>query len=396
MVISEKERKTEVLLQTEVAVVGGGIAGIAAALAAARAGKKVLLIEREFLLGGLGTIGLVNVYLPLCDGMGRQVSFGIAEELLRLSVKHGDRGRYPAAWLEDGTIAERAKERFETEFDPCLFELEAEKLLKEAGVSILYGTSVCEVKTENERITHLIVENISGRSAVAVKTVVDASGNAVAAQLAGEETALFAAGNMMAAWFYYLQDGEIKTRQFIEKDYKDKNGGEKLGGIQIHGVDAVENSEALITTHQLLLNEVLSRKNAHDGQWELLSIPQIQQLRMTRRLVGKEEAVDRDHGFCETSIGCIGNWSKRGPAYEIPFGALLAKKNRNLVTAGRCISADGEMWNQCRVIPACAVTGEAAGVAAALSDEPTLLPAKEVQLALEKAGVMIHLDNFYL
>ena len=80
---------TEIKGKCEVLVAGGGIAGIAAALAAARTGADVLLLEREYILGGLGTAGIVTIYLPLCDGMGNQVSFGIAEELLRLSIQHG-------------------------------------------------------------------------------------------------------------------------------------------------------------------------------------------------------------------------------------------------------------------------------------------------------------------
>ena len=72
----------------DIAVCGGGFAGISAALAAARQGKRTLLLEKQFLLGGLGTAGLITIYLPLCDGFGHQVSFGIAEELLRLSIKH--------------------------------------------------------------------------------------------------------------------------------------------------------------------------------------------------------------------------------------------------------------------------------------------------------------------
>ena len=72
---------TPVAFGCDVAVAGGGVAGIAAALSAARAGAKVALIERGFTLGGLATAGLVTIYLPLCDGKGRQVSFSLAEEL---------------------------------------------------------------------------------------------------------------------------------------------------------------------------------------------------------------------------------------------------------------------------------------------------------------------------
>ena len=73
----------------DVIVAGAGVAGVAAALECARAGLKTALLEKTVLPGGLATTGLVNVYLPLCDGAGRQVIFGIAEELHRLSLKYG-------------------------------------------------------------------------------------------------------------------------------------------------------------------------------------------------------------------------------------------------------------------------------------------------------------------
>ena len=80
--IREPQRQIPVSGNYDVAVVGGGVAGIAAALSSARAGAKTVLLERQFALGGLATLGLVTIYLPLCDGCGHQVSFGIAEELL--------------------------------------------------------------------------------------------------------------------------------------------------------------------------------------------------------------------------------------------------------------------------------------------------------------------------
>ena len=91
-------------------IAGGGFAGISAALAAARQGAKVVLVEKAFILGGLGTAGIVTIYLPLCDGNGRQVSFGIAEELFRLSIEHGAEDRYPDAWLEQGKEEKRKKQ----------------------------------------------------------------------------------------------------------------------------------------------------------------------------------------------------------------------------------------------------------------------------------------------
>lgn len=93
--------ETVVKSKYDVAVCGGGFAGISAALAAARQGSKVVLFEKQYMLGGLGTAGIVTIYLPLCNGYGKQVSFGIAEELLRLSILHGAEDRYPENWLDD-------------------------------------------------------------------------------------------------------------------------------------------------------------------------------------------------------------------------------------------------------------------------------------------------------
>jgi NADPH-dependent 2,4-dienoyl-CoA reductase/sulfur reductase-like enzyme len=76
--IKEKSRKISVVDNYDVVVVGGGFGGVAAALASARNGAKTLLLERTYMLGGLGTAGLIAIYLPICDGNGRQVSFGIA------------------------------------------------------------------------------------------------------------------------------------------------------------------------------------------------------------------------------------------------------------------------------------------------------------------------------
>ena len=144
--ISERARKTTVTDSYDTVVAGGGVAGISAALAAARGGARVLLIEREYLLGGLATLGLVTVFLPLCDGMGRQVTYGIAEELLRLSVKHGFEDRDCSEWLnKDARKTERPKTRFETQYNPNIFAIAAEELLKKAGVEILFGTVVCDV-----------------------------------------------------------------------------------------------------------------------------------------------------------------------------------------------------------------------------------------------------------
>ena len=160
--IIEERRETEVIFNCDVLIAGGGIAGISAALAAARSGAKVVLVERECVLGGLATLGLITIYLPLCDGVGNQVTFGIGEELLRLSIKHGVEDKYPKPWLENGTFEERKQKRFEVQYNPHLFAIEVEQLLLKEGVKIFYNTLICDVAEENQKINHVIVENKSG------------------------------------------------------------------------------------------------------------------------------------------------------------------------------------------------------------------------------------------
>ena len=122
-VISESI-ETPITLSCDVLVCGGGFAGISAALAAARQGSKVILLEKEYMLGGLATAGVVTIYLPLCDGMGNQVSFGIAEELFKLSISMGAESDYPANWLDSNDPSKRTKKdkRFQVRYNPHIFE----------------------------------------------------------------------------------------------------------------------------------------------------------------------------------------------------------------------------------------------------------------------------------
>lgn len=203
MFINEKI-KTPIGGEYDVAVCGGGFAGISAALAAARQGKRVVLFESQFMLGGLGTAGIVTIYLPLCDGVGHQVSFGIAEELFRLSIKHGAEAMYPENWLDNkGTCGENDK-RFEVQYNPQLFAILAEKLLKEQGVDIFYGTCAVGVHKEQNKIDCIITQNKSGRVAYKVSSVVDATGDCDIARLAEAPTVGFKQGNILAAWYYSI------------------------------------------------------------------------------------------------------------------------------------------------------------------------------------------------
>ena len=217
--IQERSRQTQILAEYDVAVVGGGIAGIAAALSSARAGAKTVLLEQQYLLGGLATIGLVTIYLPLCDGEGQQVSFGIAEELLQLSVALEGKDAI-ADWAQKRKNGQNV--RLECTYNPNLMALEAERLLQEAGVEILYGAPVCDTIVENDRITALILETRSGRSAIVAKSVVDASGDGIVVRLAGENSAVFQQKNILAAWYYAAEKGKYRLHPLGACDNPDK------------------------------------------------------------------------------------------------------------------------------------------------------------------------------
>lgn len=391
--IIEREKELSVYGEYDVAVCGGGIAGIAAALSAARSGAKTVLIENSYLLGGLATSGLVAIYLPLCDGEGHQLSFGIAEELLRLSVIKGyetSEIKYANAWLLDGTEEEKRKQRFQVQYNPHVFAILTEKLLADAGVEILFGTMIAGVVRNQDKIEALAIETRNGRYAIRAKSFVDATGDAAVYYLANEPLANFAFGNALTWWYYELVDGKIKLRNRGARDIDSVNRKYKDG---IEGLDARELTNFTLRGHALILDDFFKRGEASDVH-ALTTLSSIPQVRMTRRIYGKYEMTLSDiKKRFKDSVGMFADWTKRGPAYELPFSCLHDGKIKNLITAGRCISAQDDIWELTRVIPVCAVSGEAAGIAAAMTNDFTGLNVADLQNELKKRGVKLHLDE---
>lgn len=406
--ILESERQTEVILSCDVLVAGAGIAGMAAAIAAARNGSKVVLLEREFGLGGMATLGLVTIYLPLCDGEGQQLVFGLGEELLKLSIEHGAEAAYPKAWLENGTKEERIKNRYITQFNPHLFALRVEALMLELGITVLYGSSACGVVKSGDKISAVIIENKSGRTAISAKAVVDCTGDADICHLAGAQTALHGKGNGLANWYYYFSEGKVSLKMFGLADIvPDQNipEAESQSGVvpkdtamvasldqnvRFTGVDGVELSKAVIAGHQKMYEDILKFRET-DPSFVPTQASSIPLVRMSRRLVGAYTLDDTEtKKYIADSIGMTGDWRKRGPAYELPFGTLYGKDVHNLLAAGRDISTTDAMWDITRVIPTCAVTGEAAGTAASMTDDFANLDITALQEKLISQGVKLH------
>jgi len=394
--IINEQISTPVKYECDVCVAGGGVAGIAAALSAARASKKtgkepkVILLEKSYMLGGLATAGLVTIYLPICDGLGNQVCFGIGEELLRLSIEYGAEDKYPKAWLEGGTKDER-RSRFLVQFNAQLFAISAERLLLSEGVKILYGAAATACATEKGKITHVIIEGKGGREAIKINSsVVDATGDADICKLSGAKTELFSKGNKLAAWYYGYGNHDFNLYMCGVHDTPDTQTNTDLADTRRwSGIETEELSELMQVTHASLLNNLLRRREEIPDLVPV-TIGTIPEVRMTRRLSGAyTQDITEESVHYPDSVGIFPNWRKNGPVYELPLSVLYGNEVKNLLTAGRCISVTDAMWDITRVIPVCAVSGEAAGAAAVFSDDMTKIDIIQLQNYLKDAGVLL-------
>ncbi|TVR56329.1 MAG: FAD-dependent oxidoreductase [Spirochaetaceae bacterium] len=368
---TEPSRDLPVFGSFDVVVAGAGIAGVAAAIAAARNGASVCLVEKEYAPGGLATLGLVVVYLPLCDGFGTKVCGGLAEELLILSAADGP-GEIPRCWLPDGDPAERVHHRYRLEFNPASYILALEQKSIDEGVTIMYDSRCCGVvpdeaeRGRDARIAGVIVENKSGRGIVEALAVVDATGDADICAHAGEPTVSLAT-NSASGWYYSLTDGSPHLHKIHEPF--DPEGAVVLPGARrgYAGDDGSDVTAHVLASRDLIREHVAQlRRTQSEASIVPYLIPTFPGFRMTRRLAG-EITIDADDRLeYPDSIGLIPNWRKSGPIYCIPLRAIRAVKHSNLFAAGRCISSTGHGWDMTRVIPPCAVTGEAAGTACAM------------------------------
>lgn len=384
----------------DVVVLGGGIAGIAAALAAARAGAKVCLVEKFCALGGLATLGNVIFYLPLCDGLGHQVCGGISEELLKLSVADLSFERpslqicgIPDAWKRGGSIKARTEQRYRCGYNPITFLYQLEKLLLKNRVEILFDSRFCSVLKNGKRIEAVIIENKSGRTALRCQAVVDATGDADACFLAGEKTVSLNS-NVRSNWYYYLEGEELKLA-FLGKKRDPYGRRIPSSGRNFRGDKAEAVTAMLLQSRQMMMQDI-KKKNLEVALPILpVNIPTMPCFRMTRRLQGKVVLRERDqHRWYDDCLGMTGDWRKPGPVYCLPLRALAAVNTQNLISAGRCLSAAGTVWDATRAIPTCAVSGEAAGTAAAflaLDKLPSFadLDIKALQGYLQRQKVII-------
>jgi hypothetical protein len=280
------------------------------------------------------------------------------------------------------------------QYNAQLFAILAERLLLENGVDVVYGCYVTDVDVSDGRISALHTASKSGRDTYVARTVVDATGDCDIAHFAGAPTQTFKQGNVLAAW-YYLSDSKgyhLRMLGAADVPNEERKGNEEkpLVDRRFGGLDCRELSEMTCLSHSTVLHDWLKAKDK-DERANIATLATTPQIRMTRKLVGEYELSHTEqHTYFEDSVGMVSNWKQRGPVYEVPLRTLYCKEVKNLLVAGRCTSVNETLWDVMRVIPCCAVTGQAAGIAAAISDDIPALDVSVLQERLRARGVVLH------
>jgi hypothetical protein len=443
--IIEPERRTPLWGEYEVVVLGGGPAGITAALAAGRSGRKTILIEGYGFLGGAGTAAGLSTFCGLHAavlGEHEQVVHGLCDDILdRLRAMDGLNP--PHLSVQDRIQAQA--------YDISAYKIAADELLRAANVEILFhATGVGAAMASEDRIEALLVETKSGRFAVSGQVFVDASGDGDLAAWSGVPFEVGdGAGNMLYpttmfringvdprkagdAWKLIpklMEEAEQKGRRFPRKKpivRPQRNPIEWRANLtQIKNPDgrAVNGIDA----HELSFGEIEGRKQC----WDVFSFikevtpgfdeayiveiaPQIG-IRETRRIVGDYQLSQDDILSCRDFSDTIGvngwpveahiagdvkflfsEWGSRG-FNQIPYRIIVPQKIENLFVAGRCASMTHEGQSSARVTGSCFIMGQAAGTAADLALTAGVTPrgvdVVRLQQRLEADGAYLGRDR---
>ncbi len=431
--IAEPAREVPVHAECDVLVVGGGPAGTAAAVAAARLGARTLLLERNNHLGGLSTGGLVIWIDRMTDWTGRPVIRGFAEEFLdRLPAgavagppreDWGSRDAATAAWWALRTSAFHGVVTWSPTCDPERMKLAAQEMLLESGAEPLFHAWGAMPVMEANAVRGAVFESKQGRRAVLARVVVDATGDgdifhrAGAASSSGIDardihhcmnTAWLFAGVDMPAHLRWRAGQPAEFGEFMRRgkaamglfdrafvSWRDDVAlflGPRMAGFSAVAVDDL--AEVEIRSRRLMAQH-LDFYRAHapgfGDAWMMLSAPQLG-VRHARRLAGVG-AVTRECWDGRVQPDEIGVSPSLSPGFanvSVGYGALVPERLDGLLAPGRHLSCDPTSHSFLREIPQCWLTGQAAGVAAALAAdagvEPRAVPVADIQAALRRQG----------
>jgi len=393
--IREPQRETPVLKRTDVLVVGGGTAGVSAAVAAARAGAEVTLVERYGSLGGLATGGLIALLLTLDDGQGRPVIGGLCQETTERMTAAGGAFHPPAAeWGSDdpalvkeyfrwglvwGGSGAHHRVRYAVAFDPEVLRQVLFELVRDAGVDLLLHMWGADAIVDGDRVRGVVFQSKAGRRAVLADVVVDATGDADVLASAGCATEQVT----VHPWLWFRMGGVDDVEAALEAGrgcFRTPNPGVLLFpwgsmaslGRAIDPTDPRDLTFAEVECRRLVMEEVRKLRDEVPGMQRAHLCNIATQLGITesRRLVGRLVLTrDEMNKSFDDAICITGHWTKYGAVYAIPYRCLQTREFANLLAAGRMISVDHRVHHATKEIPACMAVGEAAGCAAALALE---------------------------
>jgi hypothetical protein len=380
----EPSRQLPISRDVDVIVVGGGPAGLAAAIASARNGARTVLIEQFGYLGGTATASLmacINGFRNQVEPDSTQTVRGIAEEIVLQLKALGGLGISP--YPQKAYPTEPGQMEYSYAIDTEMFKYVTLKLCAEAGVDMLLHTYFCDTITEDGVVKGIVVENKSGRSALLARMVVDGSGDGDVAYRAGApfwQIVADEAPRLNDALMYRIQFGATRPEKHHACDFGTHAVVWGPSAQPINGVDAEALSRAEIDA-RLGVYEDLAAKQAKEPALagaRIIETPPLLGIRQTRFVEGEyklsaEDAIQGrrfDDVVAISSCPIIHYYGYRRylehEGYDIPFRALIPKQVDHLLVAGRCLSSEQQPYESHRAMIPMMATGEAAGTAAAL------------------------------
>lgn len=366
--VIQPERPLTVYQETDVLVVGGGAAGWAAAVAAARAGVKTTVVERYGCFGGLWTGGIVLVVISTHateNGRLVQVVRGLGGELLDRHAPFAN------------AIVNRGENKFNPTTDPEATMFLMDEMVQEAGVKTLFHCWACDVIMDGGAIGGVVFESKAGRQAIRAKVVVDTTGDGdiFAAAGAEHEQRLHAIGlvhrlgNVDRADRAKLKEAGVKNLGSIEPQPSVQ--WVNLRGPSTNGLDIEELTRLQFEHRRSIWNRVQKLRQTPGGEplFLLQTAPQLG-VRTTRLLAGTHQLTfqeSREPRKFPDTVAVGGAQNGKHAGWPIPYGVLLPKKLDGLLTAGRSMSVEAKLVEDARLIGSCLTTGHAAGAAAALA-----------------------------